>query len=176
MFLDDDDAWHADFLGAMLQNPLIQKGELIYFNCSRVIEKRLPEGPQVIREDALNVAGRVSDQIFVRNQVHMSSIAFPRELLQGLSFDPRLRTFEDWDFVLSVFERKMPVHVPILSSRVFEASEDTTDRLSTGGVDLGTVTDYLYIYRRHPVTDEGIKQLRAAMLESNGLVVEPAFL
>lgn len=176
MFLDDDDAWHPEFLTAMRQDPAIQRGELVYFNCSRVIERRLPEGPQVIREDALNVAGQVNQQIFVRNQVHMSSIAFPRELLQGLSFDPRLRTFEDWDFILSVFERKMPMHVPILSSRVFEASEETSDRLSTGGVDLGTVIDYLYIYRRHPVVDEGLKHHRAAMLATNDLHVDPQFL
>ncbi len=176
MFLDDDDAWHPDFLANMVQQPAVQRGEFVYFDCSRVIEKRSPEGSQPIREDRLHTAGQLTEQVFVRNQIHMSSIAFPHEMLNEIRFDPRLRTFEDRDFLLSLYERKMPIHAPVLSSRVFEANDEHSDRLSTGGVDLGTVIDYLYIYRRHPVTDPMLQQMRSEMLASHDLQVEPQFL
>ena len=176
MFLDDDDLWHPGCLSEMLNQPAIQAGKLSYFNCSRVIEKRANGIPEPLQEDALNLKDQVNEMIFVRNQIHMSCIAFPRELIGDLRFDPRLRTFEDWDFMLSVFERTMPVHVPVMVSRVCEVYGEDSDRLSTGTVDLGTVIDYLYIYRRHVIKNPQISELRSNMLENNNVAVGAEFL
>ncbi len=176
MFLDDDDLWHPNCLSAMLEQPAIQTGRLSYFNCSRVIEKRVNGVAEPIQEDGLNLKGQIDDRIFVRNQIHMSCIAFPQEMIRDIRFDPRLRTFEDWDFILAVFEREMPTHVPVMVSRVCEVYGDDTDRLSAGTVDLGTVIDYLYIYRRHVIDNEDVRELRSSMLKTNNLDIDPKFL
>jgi GalNAc5-diNAcBac-PP-undecaprenol beta-1,3-glucosyltransferase len=176
MFLDDDDLWHPNCLAAMLQQPVIQAGRLAYFNCSRVVERRVNGIPEPIQEDALHLENQINEMIYVRNQIHMSCIAFPREMIRNFTFDPRLRTFEDWDFILSVFEQEMPRHVPVMVSRVCEVYGDDTDRLSSGNPDLGTVIDYLYIYRRHVIDNNEIRELRSTMLKTHDLVVDPQFL
>jgi glycosyltransferase involved in cell wall biosynthesis len=177
LFLDDDDAWHPNFLENLYNQPAVQQGQLVYTDCSRVIERRDPQGPQFISEDGIDMTGRVNELIYVRNQSHMSTIAFPRTLLWGLQFDPLLRTFEDWEFLLGVFDRAMPVHVPVLGSRIYEVHDDTTDRLSNQAFDdYGGVLDYLYIYRRRPAPTEQLRQIRADMLKKVGLGVDAGLL
>ncbi len=177
MFLDDDDAWHPNYLEDLYKQEAVQKGLLVHCDCSRVVERRPPEGPQFIMEDKVEMAGRVNELVYARNQIHMSTIAFPRTLLWGLQFDPLLRTFEDWEFLLGVFEREMPTHVPVMSSRIFEVHDDTTDRLSNQAFDdYGGVLDYVYIYRRRPAPTEQLKQIRAEMMKNAGVAVDPSLL
>ena len=177
LFLDDDDAWHPNYLEDLHNQPLVQQGMLVYSNCTRVIESRFPEGPQFVSEDGIDMTGRVDELIYVRNQIHMSCIAFPRVLIWGLQFDPLLRNFEDWEFLLSVFDRTMPTHIPILGSRIYEVHDDTSDRMSnkTFG-NFGGVLDYLYVYRRRPAPTVQLRQLRAELLKKVGLDVDPELL
>lgn len=176
MFLDDDDAWHPGFISSLSDQEAVARNELVYFNCTRVVESRPAAGPITLQEDHLNLAGVVDERIFVRNQIHMSCIGFPRTMLKDIEFDPRLRTFEDWDYILAVFEKKMPAHVPLLSSRVFEVHDETTDRRSNGGETMGMLLDYVYVYRRHPVSNPAIQEMRASLLRANGISIEAKYL
>ena len=178
MFLDDDDAWHPDCLAQLLAQPAIQQGQAVYFNCSVVQESRRPEGAVSLSELALDLAGRLTDEVYVKNQVHMSCFAFPRTLLDGLRFDPFMRGYEDWEFLLAVFERQMPVHIPILGTRVYEVQDDTTDRRgsSSDANNFNAVLDYLYVYRRRPAPSDALKRARAELLGSCGLALPAEFL
>ena len=102
--------------------------------------------------------------------------AFPRTLLDGIAFDPTMRAYEDWDWLLGVFDREMPRHVPVLGSRVFEVPDETTDRrgASTQANDLNAVYDYLYVYRRHPAPTAELKARRAALMQAHGIPAPPA--
>jgi len=117
-------------------------------------------------EVLLNLVGQLTEDVYVKNQIHMSCFAFPRALLQGIMFDTFMRAYEDWDFLLSVFDRQMPVHVPIVGSRVFEVDDDTSDRRgsSQSAIDFNAVLDYLYVYRRHPAPSEAVRQKRAELM------------
>ena len=176
LFLDDDDAWHPQLLEQLGPQLAVRPGHAVYFNCSIVKERRLPEGPQQLSEVALNLAGALTPEVYVKNQVHMSCFAFPRTLLDGIAFDPTMRAYEDWDWLLGVFDREMPRHVPVLGSRVFEVPDETTDRrgASTQANDLNAVYDYLYVYRRHPAPTAELKARRAALMQAHGIPAPPA--
>jgi len=108
----------------------------------------------------------------------MSCFAFPRQLLQGIEFDPFMRAYEDWDYLLSVFHRQMPTHVPFLGSRVFEVADATTDRRGSSeqANDFNAVLDYLYVYRRHQAPTAELKQRRADLLKMTGLPIDQGLL
>jgi len=101
----------------------------------------------------------------------MSCFSFPRLILKDLFFDKTMRAYEDWDFLLSVFDRDFPVYVDILGSRVFEVDDDTSDRRgnSAPAKDFNAVLDYLYVYRRHPGATDAIREGRQLLLMSVGL-------
>jgi len=178
LFLDDDDAWHPGCLEQLHAQPSVRQGDPVYFNCSVVTERRLPEGPQPLSEVQLDLVGRLTDEVYVKNQVHMSCFAFPRHLLEGIEFDPFMRAYEDWDFLLSIFDRQMPVHVPLLGSRVFEVVDETSDRRGSSqkANDFNVVLDYIYVYRRHGAPREALSQKRAELLRGCGISVGPDML
>lgn len=171
LFLDDDDAWHPDCLEQLHEQSSVLEDRPVYFSCTVVTERRLPEGPEQLSEVGLNLAGCLTQSVYVKNQVHMSCFAFPRRLLQGLEFDTSMRAYEDWDYLLSIFDREMPVHVPIVGSRVYEVRDDTTDRRGSSqkATDFNAVLDYLYVYRRHPAPSPELALQRAELLAQVGL-------
>ena len=178
LFLDDDDAWHADYLAQLYASPLIRSGSAVYCSCSVAKERRLPEGPEQVSENELDLSSALTEDVYVKNQVHMSCFAFPKGQLAGLLFDTSMRAYEDWEFLLSVFDRQLPKHVPILGSRVFEVSDDTSDRRgnSKEATDLNAVFDYLYTYRRHPAPNEALRQKRSSLMMNCGIHITPEML
>lgn len=177
LFLDDDDAWHPELLASLKESVDLRQGYPVYFNCTIVKESRETDGVKKHSEIFLNTQGLLTPDVFVKNQVHMSCFATPRVLLQDLRFDPYMRAYEDWDFLLFLFERKMPKHVNILGSQVHEVDDDTTDRRgsSQSANDQNAIIDYLYVYRRHPASRD-LQQKRASLLASVGLNLSPELL
>lgn len=173
LFLDDDDAWHPGLLADLAGCDAVGRGLPLHFDCTVVKERRLKTKTEILGEMPLDLAGALSPQIYVKNRIHMSCFAFPRHALQGLAFDPHMRAYEDWDFLLSVIDRGMPVHVPFCGSRVFEVDDETTDRRgsSRNATDFNAVLDYLYVYRRHPAPTPELKEERAALFRLLGLAI-----
>lgn len=178
LFLDDDDAWHPDCLVQLYAHLRTQPYGAVYFNCTVVTERRLPGGTEQLHEVLLDLAGQLSEDVYVKNQVSNCCFAFPRYLLQGIEFDPFVRAYEDWDYLLSVFDRQMPVHLPFVGPRVYVVNDDTTDRRgsSRNATNFNAVLDYLYIYRRHPAPTPELKRKRADLLGSCGLQLDPEML
>lgn len=172
LFLDDDDAWHPNLLASLQNCEALRIGQPVYFNCSIVKETRQTTHTQKHSEVFLDTHGLLTLDVFVKNKVHMSCIACPRSLLNGITFDPHMRAYEDWDFLLFLYERKFPVHVSILGSQIHEVDDATTDRRgsSQAATDMNAVIDYLYVYRRHPVSPD-LQQKRASLLASVGLTL-----
>lgn len=178
LFLDDDDAWHPEFLARLLEQEPVRQNLPVYFNCSVAQERRLPQGPQFISETDVNYDGRLTKDIYVKNQIHMSCLAIPRTILSGIEFDTCMRAYEDWDFMLAILDRVSLTHVPVRGSRVSEVPDETTDRrgASTKANDVNAIFDYLYVYHRHPAPDPEIANKRALLLKNCGLAVPPKVL
>lgn len=177
LFLDDDDAWHPELLSRLSQNEVLKSGQAVYFNCIVAKERRTPAGPVSITEMEFNTRDILNEKIYVKNQVHMSCFAFPASVLRGLCFDVHMQAYEDWDFLLFVCDRQMPVHVDIFGSKIYEVDDETTDRRgsSRAAQDINAILDYLYVYRRHPVKPE-LRELRASLLASVGFPVPAEFI
>jgi GalNAc5-diNAcBac-PP-undecaprenol beta-1,3-glucosyltransferase len=175
LFLDDDDAWHPNCLAQLLDQEPVRRGQTVYFNCSVVTERRPAGIPEFISEAEVNLNGLLTPDVYVKNQVHMSCFAFPKHVLAGIGFDPFMYAYEDWEFMLSVCDRGMPVHVPLLGSRIFEVKDDTTDRRgdSAGANGFHAVLDYLYAYHRHPAPTPEIQAKRAQLMRTCGIGVPP---
>jgi GalNAc5-diNAcBac-PP-undecaprenol beta-1,3-glucosyltransferase len=171
MFLDDDDAWQAGFVEALLAQLPHFSGSAAYFNCTVVKESRPATGPVKLGESALDMSQKLNDAVFVKNQVHMSCYLFSRHLLSGLEFDASMRGYEDWDFILAALKREMAVHLPIACSLVHEVDDSTTDRRGSnaGAKDRNAVIDYLYVYRRHAAPSPEVLAQRKSLLDSVGL-------
>jgi glycosyltransferase involved in cell wall biosynthesis len=173
LFLDDDDAWHPDLLSQLAQSTEIKEGKFVWFNCSVVQESRFESVPKFIDETPLDLSHSFTEQIYLKNQVHMSCVAFPRDLIGNTRFDPYLKAYEDWDFLLSIIGKEAPTHLPVTGSRVFEVKDESSDRMGNGSYihSFNSVMDYLYIYRRHPAPNDALRQQRVALLKSVGLEV-----
>lgn len=174
LFLDDDDAWHPEFLKNLKQGIRSHPNRTLYFNCSIVKETRGSGEPQFISESVLGLQNTLTEDVYVKNQVHMSCFVFPMAIVRSLSFDSAMRAYEDWDFQLSAYDQEFPIHIPLLGSRVFEVDDLSSDRRgsSQAATDLNAVFDYLYVYRRHPARDDRIKERRQQLLASVGLTID----
>ena len=174
MFLDDDDAWDRDFTKNLFVHNLIQSNEIRYMDCLIIKETRTNSGPIKLSETVLITNNLLNLNVYVKNQVHMSCFIFNRNILKNVYFDNKLRAYEDWDFLLSVIDRKMPLHLPVLCSHVYEVDDHTTDRRgsSSQATDFNAVLDYLKIYRDHVVNSDEIKISRQALLKSVGLEID----
>lgn len=171
MFLDDDDSWHPDFLTCLLDYLPSHNHSISYMNSLVVKESRLETGPVFLSEHILDVKESLNNNVFLKNQIHMSSFLFSSHIISDLKFDTHMRAYEDWDFQLFAIEQYFPKHIPILSSCIYEVDDETSDRrgASKNATDFNAVMDYLYVYRRHasPTTEIAFK--RKELLKSCGL-------
>ena len=178
MFLDDDDAWSIDFTENLFSHPRVFDEGAVYFNCNVVKESRRTLDPKFIGISFLDLANKLTSDVFVRNQIHMSCFLFSRKILHGIKFDTSMRAYEDWDFLLYAFERTMPIHINLTCSNVYEVDDETTDRRgsSTDATDFNSAIDYLYVYRRHFSSDKDIQIKRKNLLASVGLSIPQSML
>jgi GalNAc5-diNAcBac-PP-undecaprenol beta-1,3-glucosyltransferase len=173
MFLDDDDSWCEDFTSELTSQLSNFNGLVGYMNCKVVKESRRNIHPDILSESILDLKDKLNNNVFVKNQIHMSCYIFSRSILSGLKFDSSLRAYEDWDFQLSVIEREMPIHLPILCSCIYEVDDDSTDRRgsSVQATDFNAVLDYLTIYRKHAISSGEVKLSRRNLLDKVGLTL-----
>ncbi|WP_083901548.1 glycosyltransferase family 2 protein [Azospirillum sp. B4] len=177
IFLDDDDAWHDGFLAALLAQPAVQQGQAVYFNFSIVNERRGADAA-LLSEGGADLAGRLNDDIYLKNQIPVCCFAFPRALLAGLVFDTHMRAYEDWEFMLAVYGRQTARHVPVMGARIFKDSGAESERrgVSQQSHDYNAVFDYLYVYRRHAAPTPELGQRRAELLNGFSIPVTPDLL
>ena len=168
MFIDDDDAYEGGAFEQIHRWLTSYRIDVAFFNCTVVHERREGGQPIFQSESALDLAGRYSEDIYVKNSIHMSTIAFPRHRLAGVRFDPHMRAYEDWDFMLAAMKQAQVAHVPLAATRVHEVHDETTDRrgASTAAKDYNAVIDYLYVYRRHPAPSPATQEKRRQLLLS----------
>ena len=166
MFIDDDDAYQPGALEQIHLRLTTGQAEIVFFNCTVVKERRANGEATYLGEVELDLSRQFTDDIFVKNCIHMSCIVFPRYLLSGIRFDPHMRAYEDWDFMLAAMKGAPVSHIPLSVTRVHEVHDETTDRrgASTEANDFNAVVDYIYVYRRHPAPNAAIQEKRRQLL------------
>jgi GalNAc5-diNAcBac-PP-undecaprenol beta-1,3-glucosyltransferase len=172
-FLDDDDAWAPGYLHSLSSTDDLQCGRFLYSDCFVVTETRGPEGPVPLEQVRMSTKSLVGDHLFVRNRLHMSCILFPRHRLESARFDVFMRAYEDWEFLLAVFEEGYPEHRSFLASIVFEVKDQTTDRRgdSAAAHGINVILDYLYVYHKHPAPTADVAKQRSTLLGQYGIVI-----
>jgi hypothetical protein len=146
--------------------------DFFYTNCTIIKERRANNKTEFLTEQLIDLNNVLSSEIYVKNQIPFSCYIFPSYLLKGIEFDTSMRAYEDWDFLLSVLDKKFPQYLPIFSSKIYQVDEDTSDRRgsSTVAKDFNAVLDYLYVYRRHQSPNIEIQEKRSSLLSKFGLV------
>jgi len=174
MFLDDDDAWQPNMLSQLLAHPQMKQRLPVYGDCEVINERRTAVPSEILDRRVLALSDRLNDQIFVKNQVHMSCYVLPREVIGNTRFDTYMRAYEDWEFLVHLY-RKIPAqYVSTLISAVFQVPDASTDRRGSAPSATGdnALIDYLYVYRRHPAPDDNLKTQRAEFLRVLGISID----
>ena len=168
MFIDDDDAYEMGSLEKIYSSLAYSTADIAYFDCIVVKEMRKDKEPIYLGEVKVDLSSRYNDDLFVKNSIHMSSIAFPKYRIENQLFDPHMRAYEDWDFMLSVMKSASVTHIPLLATRVHEVNEENSDRRgsSTEARDFNAILDYLYVYRRHPAPNNHIREKRRQLMKA----------
>jgi len=178
IFLDDDDAFHRGAFMEIFNSTNLMNGNPIYFNCSVVLERRLPDSLEFLTETKLDFQGMLTDEVYVKNRIPNSCIAFPAHCLNGIYFDEHLRAYEDWDFLLSVIEQRQIIHEPILGVQIYKNADESTENRGSSLVaqDFNAVLDYINIYRRHPAPNNDLKVARSQLLTFVGYPISAEML
>lgn len=171
MFLDDDDAWCENFIWNLLASAAFDIHQPVYMNCIVVNEIRTEEATQSISEVSLDLSGKLTEEIFVKNQIQPSCYIIPSKLAKSIRFDPQMKAYEDWDYFLQVFSISKPRHLPVLGSRIHEVHQGASDRRGAGDNAKGwnAVLDYLYVYKKNPAPMMEIKNKRSDFLRCVGI-------
>ncbi|QGZ62712.1 glycosyltransferase family 2 protein [Paraburkholderia acidisoli] len=173
LFLDDDDAWQPGFLAQLASHPAILADRFVFFDCTIAAESRDVTPPRFLSEQALDLSQRVNDLIYVRNQLPNSVLAIPNRLIGKTRFDTYMRAYEDWEFLLALLDKELPVHVPLQGVIIYQAKNASTDHRgkSDGARDVNALLDYLYVYRRHPGLNASVRDQRVNFLQQLGVAV-----
>lgn len=161
-FLDDDDFFLPGGLDRLLQGAADGSSAVVFgdyqaFNSSARTEVSLAQ---------------VSwDVLLVCNQIPMGAFVIARHAVKR-SFDTRMRSHEDWDFLLSNIAMGGMAHVPV-DVVAIDKTENQTTSTEARRRKLFWL-DFLSIYARFPASH--LAQAREAMLASLGVQLPPGLL
>lgn len=157
-FLDDDDFFNPGGLDALLQAARngAGDGERIVFgdhsNFTSELRTRVP------------LAGLTMDHLLVVNHIVMGSFLLRRTSLDG-GFDIRMRSHEDWEFILRHAQSQSLHHVPVDIVCVDKTANDTTSMQARRRSMFWL--DFLSVYSRYPASH--LAEFRVQQLATLGL-------
>lgn len=162
-FLDDDDTFGEEHISKLLDILPNERNKVLYFNFKTIVEKRSTLPFTLLDSSSHDISIRNPADLLVTNFIPMHAMVFSAELLSNHSFDVRLQSHEDWDFLISL----------LVSGAEFEwidcGKDSVTVHLDESGTSRNRVAvnalDYLSIYRKWPAGDDTIKKLRSKKLK-----------
>lgn len=177
VFLDDDDTLQPHHLAALKPHCEQPGAQVLFTDVTVVTEDRQQPGMPELGRQATSFAGADVAMLWVKNFIPLHCLAYRRSLLQGLAFDPHLASQEDWDWLLGVCSRAMPVHVPGGGAVMHKDYVNPGARRGQQEASNNTtvVLDFLHVYRRWPAPTPALQEARANLLKGVGLALPVAW-
>ena len=179
MFLDDDDTVSVDIIKLSNHIQNLNNFNPVYFDFNIISEVRSPEGRTESSRHYASLSNIIINDIYIKNAIPIHCIIYPAALIKDISFDEKMRAYEDWDFLLQVIQKKPNfVHVPITGVNLHHVDGGCSDRRgsSNQAQNFYAVLDYLYTYHRNPAPSYELKLRRSNFMASFGINIQPEFL
>lgn len=172
IFLDDDDTLDCGHLSALARCIEMSRPELISCNFQVRFEDRQKNPPVVLSNEVILISGIPQDNIYVRNHIPNSCISYRKDVLVGHWYDPSMRIYEDWDFLLACMEGRTIQHLDVHSVVIHKTptSESSNARRGNTRNDL-VVEVMLNLYSKYSSPTESVFLDRNKLLSSVGVRV-----
>lgn len=170
IFLDDDDTFEPEHLGA-LAAAMEGSCQELYFSSFKVChENRAQSPPEILRMDEISISDVSHDSIFVRNRIPNSCLVYRRDVVATLLHDTNMPIYEDWDFLLACLPGRALSYIDINSVVIHKSQATAPENMRRGNArnDL-TVEVMLQLYRKHPAPNAETRLARKALLASAGI-------
>ncbi|WP_077036277.1 glycosyltransferase family A protein [Pelomonas sp. KK5] len=172
VFLDDDDSFAPHHLQALHAQATSTPAQVLFTDCTVITEDRNQPGIPPLGQGLLALGQHDPQQLWVKNFIPNHALAYRRSLLsEETRFDPHLASLEDWDFLLAVCAKSMPVHWAGGGVVMHKDYVNTGTRRGTseGANNNLVVLDFLHIYRRWSAPSPELKAQRKEVLKGAGL-------
>jgi len=182
MFLDDDDAFSPHHLQAAhrrITQPLSEaerQARVLYSDFEVLTENREQTPIVALSRAGSALKGQAATNLYLKNFIPNNALIYHRMALEGLRVDTHLESHEDWDFLLAVCSRHLPVYYEGGGAVVHKdyINPGTRRGTQTSSNDTTVIADFLHIYRRWRAPTPELQAQRQALVKSVGLDL-PAF-
>ncbi len=171
VFLDDDDSFRPHHLQVMHDHAVRTEQHVLYSDYEVVTEDRSLPRAEPVAQGPVSLAAIPAQTVYVKNFIPNNVLAYRRGVLAGAQVDAHLASLEDWDFLLGVCARAMPVYVPGGGAVVHKDYVNPGFRRGTqeSSNNATVLADFLHVYRRWPAPTPALKQARQELLQMHGL-------
>jgi hypothetical protein len=163
MFLDDDDAYQPGFLHALESAIAIHADQKIFFT-NYVVEEQGDE-PRI---SAVDLSPLLIDQVWAKNFIPNNCVIYDSATVQSIQYDKDM-AYEDWDYLLSAFEKSIPVHLPIFGPLIYKNSDGIQEHRGELNNSERLFQCYINIYKKHPARNAYGEACRNNLFQSIGL-------
>lgn len=175
-FLDDDDTYgpgHLQTAHEQVQRLAPGGARVLFSDFDLLTEDRSqqPIVPQGRGRVALGT--QPVSSLYAKNFIPNNALVFHRLALEACEIDPHLKSQEDWDFLLAVCSRHLPVHYAGGQAVVHKdyVNPGTRRGNSDAANDTSVVLDFLHVYKRWPAPTPELKAQRQELLKTAGLAL-----
>lgn len=165
MFLDDDDAYSTNYLDQL--PPRIRQGinRIFYTNYIKVREDR--ESGKLLETTRYQIGPVHEDQILIGNFIANSAVIVESTIAKRVSFDRKLASHEDWDWLIQISEYGKFEYLDIDGPIIYESVKQSRNNDSVRS--KAALLDYLTIYRKWKTAKPNVADARETFLLSNGV-------
>ena len=161
IFLDDDDAFTADFLREV--DPHLADDHVSFCNHHSALETFDEGRSHIVEIVETSLKDRATEDLLIRNFIPLHALVYPRSLIGRIAFDETLG-YEDWEFILQA-ARFLPLrHADVFGPVVF--CREGPSRSQACAPDL--LNTYRRIYARHPAGMPAVDEARRQLFRSVG--------
>jgi GalNAc5-diNAcBac-PP-undecaprenol beta-1,3-glucosyltransferase len=172
IFLDDDDSFEPDFLEHSARQLAAiapdHKAEQVFYTNFEVVSEQV-DGTQIVTGQGrkIDLSAQMAAGVYIKNFVPNNGVIYPRKLAAEICFDAAI-PYEDWDFLLSAYDRMPLRHLPLYGPKIHtNASSESEQRGKNNESTL--LQCYLAVYGKHQAPTAQISTLRRDLFASLGL-------
>lgn len=165
MFLDDDDAYSSSYLYELQTRITHGKNHIFYTNYIKVREDR--DSGELLDATRYQIGPVHQDQILIGNFVANSAVVVEATIAQRVSFDAKLASHEDWDWLIQLSDYGQFEHIDIDGPIIYESVKESRNNDSIRS--KAALLDYLVIYRKWRATNPMVADARENFLINNGI-------